>query len=75
MPHLHRYLGNPVLTALGRFLFQSLAVISTVECAPSAETVLSAWTSVQRHGICQRNGGKASLFEDEGDRGADDALS
>lgn len=23
MPHLHRYLGNPVLTALGRFLFQS----------------------------------------------------
>lgn len=23
MPHLHRYLSNPVLTALGRFLFQS----------------------------------------------------
>lgn len=39
MPQLHKYLGNPVLTAIGRLLSKVLAMIFTVGCAVSAKTL------------------------------------
>ncbi|MGA2856488.1 MAG: glycosyltransferase family 2 protein [Candidatus Sulfotelmatobacter sp.] len=47
MPLLHRYLGNPVLTALGRLFFVLLVRISIADCGPSARTAMNAWTSAQ----------------------------
>ena len=42
MPPLHRYLGNPVLTAIGRCSFAARAAISIAACAASiAQAILA----------------------------------
>ena len=55
MPPLHRYLGNPVLSFIGRLFFRSTSATSTAACAASAATARSrsacrppAWSSPAR---------------------------
>ncbi len=43
MPPLHRYLGNPVLTGLGRLFFKSPVGIFIAGCARFARTRSSGW--------------------------------
>ena len=41
MPLLHRHLGNPLLTALGRLFFHSPC--RDFHCAPFARTAIGGW--------------------------------
>jgi hypothetical protein len=49
MPRLHRYLGNPVLTGIGRLFFNSPCGDFTVDCADSTRPQFSV-------SICEREG-------------------
>ncbi len=57
MPPLHRYLGNPVLSAIGRLFFGSPAAISTAGCGRSAAMPIRGLDlQTSGHGVRQRDG-------------------
>ncbi len=59
MPKLHRYLGNPVLTTIGRVFFRSPC--GDFHCGLRGfdrDAILGARSTGARHGIRQRNGGE-----------------
>ena len=76
MPPLHRYLGNPMLTTVGRLFFEPGAAISIAACAASiASAIAVARPAGHRHGIRQRNGGEGDDPRSAHRRGADDTVA
>ncbi len=75
MPFLHRYLGNPVLSFVGRLLFPS--AIGDFHCGLRGfrRDVLAEPRPAQPgDGVRQRDGGQGDARRAEDLRGADDAL-
>ena len=64
MPALHRYLGNPVLTAIGRILFQSPC--GDFHCGLRGfdrDAILKLDLVCDRHGVRQRDGGESHVWK------------
>ena len=73
MPFLHRYLGNPVLSGIGRLFFKSPC--GDFHCGMRGfrrDSFLRNGYSLDRHGVCQRDGGEGHSHADESQRSAYD---
>ena len=72
MPALHRYLGNPVLSALGRLFFR--LPVGDFHCGLRGFNRASiqnlASSAVARHGVRHRDGGQVCAGRVASDRGA-----
>ncbi len=76
MPFLHRYLGNPVLSFVGRLLFPS--AIGDFHCGLRGfrrEILPGPRPAEPRHGVRQRDGRQGDPGQAEDLRGSDDALA
>jgi glycosyltransferase involved in cell wall biosynthesis len=70
MPKLHKYLGNPVLSFVGRLFFPS--AIGDFHCGLRGFNRESALQLNHRHGVRQRDGGQGHPLGAEGHGSADD---
>ena len=69
MPFLHRYLGNPVLTAVGKLFFQvSVQRLSLRHSRFPQRRVRAHGHAIHRHGVRQRNGGESRAVPHDGAR-------
>ena len=76
MPFLHRYLGNPVLTGIGKLFFRSPCGDFHCGIRGFRQRQLPAHGySFDRHGVRQRDGSESQPAADEGQRGAHHAFS
>ena len=76
MPFLHRYLGNPVLTGIGRLFFRSPCEGLSLRHASFSQGQFPAdGYTFDGHGIRQRDGRQSQFVADEGQRGAHDPVS
>ena len=75
MPPLHRYLGNPVLSFIGRLFFRTASATSTAACAASSGRPSLPGPGEHRDGIRQRDGGQGRARGPAHRRGADDACA
>ncbi len=73
MPFLHRYLGNPVLSFIGRLFFRATSATSTAACAAFARTSSGARPPDHRHGVRVGDGRQGDAVQAHDRRGADDA--
>ena len=76
MPFLHRKLGNPVLSFLGRLFFHSPC--GDFHCGLrgfSMQAYRAHGPADHRHGVRERDGGEGVVVRAEDRRSADDALS
>ena len=75
MPGLHKYLGNPVLTGIGRLFFKPRSAISIAGCAASIAERLRRSTSSPRDGVRERDGRQGDVAAEGNRRGADNAVA
>ena len=78
MPPMHRYFGNPFLTALGRLFFscKEIAATSTAVCAVFEKNAIQALGSAKsRDGVRLGDGDQGGDAWSSHHRGADDALA
>ena len=75
MPPLHRYLGNPVLSFIGRLFFHTPVRDFHCGLRASAATRSWIWPSLRRHGVRQRDGGQGLAARLAHQRGAYDAAA
>ena len=75
MPPLHRYLGNPVLSFIGRLFFRS--PVGDFHCGLRGfrrDSVRQLGLQALWHGVRQRDGGQGHAGRAAGRRGADHAV-
>ena len=76
MPFLHQYLGNPVLTGLGRLFFKSKCGDFHCGIRGFRQGQLPAHGhALDWDGVCQRDGGEGDFAADEGQRGGNDSVA
>ena len=76
MPPLHRYLGNPVLSGIGRLFFRSPC--GDFHCGMRGfrrDAVLAHGPADHGHGVRQGDGGEGDAARPAHDRGADHAVA